>query len=274
MTAVDRRAQARPLESPYLVHGVLDRNGVGTTVMTDVSIEAIEVAVHGQWSPRVSDTVSAALPLCLAGPSSSIIVDLRDLGDTYGASLPFWLALWREARLADAPMNMTFSLPETTALSRRLRNLRGPQPRVFATVLEARMGIAARTSRADRLQIRLEPRPASVAAARTLVTQACRLQNRPDALQDACLIVSELAANAVEHACTDFIVTVSHHGTRLHMAVHDRVSRFSRRSGSELICRQAALEERRRGLPLVHMIATAWGVVPTRHGKVVWATVM
>jgi anti-sigma regulatory factor (Ser/Thr protein kinase) len=255
------------------MNAVIDRHGVGTTVMTDAGIEVIEVAAHGQWSPRVSDTVSAALPLCLAGPAPSIIVDLCDLGDTYGVSLPFWLALWREARLADEPMNMTFCLPETTALSRRLRNLRGPQPRVFATVREARMGIAARMSRTDRLQVRLEPRPASVAAARTLVTQACRLQNRPEVLQDACLIVSELAANAVEHACTDFIVTVSHSGTRLHVAVHDRVGAFPRRRELEVADPHATIEERGRGLPLIHMIANGWGVVPTRHGKVVWATV-
>ncbi|MEU8610873.1 ATP-binding protein [Actinoplanes sp. NPDC048791] len=274
MTAVDRRAQARPLESPYLINVVTDRHGVGAAVTTDAGLEVIEVAVHGRWSPQVSDRVAAALPLCLAGPSPSIIVDLRDLEDTYGASLPFWLALWREARLADTPMHMAFCLPEATALSRRLRNLEGPQPRVFATVREARIGIAARVSRADRRQVRLEPHPASVAAARTLVTQACRLQNLPGVLQDACLIVSELAANAVEHAGTDLVVTVSHSGTRLHVAVHDRVSMFPRPGELELVGPRGELEERGRGLPLVHRVATAWGVVPTRHGKVVWATVM
>jgi anti-sigma regulatory factor (Ser/Thr protein kinase) len=143
---------------------------------------------------------------------------------------------------------------------------------VFTTVREARMGIAARTSRTDRLQVRLEPCPESVAAARALVTQACR--DLPEVLQDACLIVSELAANAVEHACTDFIVTVSHRGARLHMAVHDRVTRFPRRREPEAGGPRGALGERGRGLPLVHEVATSWGVVPTRHGKVVWATVM
>ena len=258
VTAADRRAPAQP---PYLINAVTDRHGVGATVMTDVGLEVIETAVHGRWSPRVRERVSAALPQCLAGPSTSIIVDLCDSGDTHGASLPFRLALGREARLADMPMNMTFRLPETTALSRRLRNLREPQPRVFTTVREARMGIAARTSRTERLQVRLGPYPESVAAARILVTQAGR--NLPEVLPDACLIVSELAANAVEHACTDFIVTVSHCGARLHMAVHDRVTRFPRRREPEA-----------GGLPLVHEVATAWGVVPTRHGKVVWATVM
>jgi anti-sigma regulatory factor (Ser/Thr protein kinase) len=272
--AVDRRAQTRPLGSPFLIDVVTDRHGVGATIMTDAGMEVMEVAVHGEWSSRVSDRVSAALPLCLAGPSPSIIVDLGDLGDTYGASLPFWLARWREARLAETPKNMTFCLPETTALSRRLRNLEGPQPRVYATVREARIGLAARLARTDRLQICLEPLAASVAAARTLVTQACLLRNLPDVLQDACLIVSELAANAVEHACTDFIVTVSHRGPRLHVAVHDRVSMFPRRHEPEVAGPRAAIEERGRGLPLVDEISAAWGVVPTRHGKVVWATVM
>jgi hypothetical protein len=274
VTAVDRRAPVQPMEPPYLLTAVGHRLGVGVAVTGDAGMAVVEVAAHGQWSLRLGEQVSAALRMCLAGPPASIIVDLKDFRDLYGVSLSFWLTLWRQARLGPAPVEVTFALPATTALSRRLRCLQGPQPRLFATVPEARLAIAKRMSRADRLQARFEPRPASVKAARALVTQACHAWHVPELLQDAAVVVSELASNAVEHACTDFVVTVSHSSTRLHVAMHDCVSRFPRLRKPEFIGSQASLDERGRGLRLVHSIAAAWGAMPTRNGKVVWATVM
>jgi anti-sigma regulatory factor (Ser/Thr protein kinase) len=273
VTAADRRAQMQRMESPYLLTAVTNRLGIGVAVTGDAGIAVAEVAAHGQWSPHLGEQVSVAVRMCLAGPSASIIVDLRDLRDLYGVSLSFWLAVWRQARFGTVPVDVTFCLPLTTALSRRLRYLAGPQPRVFATVPDARMAIARRIPRADRLQARFEPRPASVKAARALATQACHAWHLQELLPDTWLIVSELAANAVEHAATDFVVTVSRSGTRLHVAIHDCVSRFPRMSTPELISPQASLDERGRGLRLVHSVAAAWGAMPTRDGKVVWATV-
>jgi hypothetical protein len=272
VTAADRRAQQA--EPPYLLTPVTDRLGAGVSVTGDAGIAVVEVAAHGRWSPILGEQVSAVMRMCLAGPSPSIIVDLRDLRDPHGASLPHWLALWRQARFGAAPVQVTFSLPVTAALSRRLRYHRGPQPRVFETVREARIGIAERLSPDNRLQARLEPCAASVKGARTLVTQACHAWDRHELLEDSWLIVSELAANAVEHAGTDLVVTVSRSGTRLHVAVHDCVSRFPRPRGPELGGPPAALGDRGRGLGLVHTIAAAWGAMPTRNGKVVWATLM
>jgi anti-sigma regulatory factor (Ser/Thr protein kinase) len=273
MTAADRRAPIPPTESPYLLTAMTHRRGVGVAVTGDASTTVVDMVVHGQWSQRLGDQVSAGLRLCLAGPSVSIIIDLQHMDDRYGVSMPFWLAARRQGRLAPSPVHLAFCLPTTTALSRRLRNLRGPQPRVFAAASEARVAIAERMSRADRLQLRLTPRPASVAQARDLVTQACHAWQLPQLLQDTSLIVSELATNAVEHAGTDFIVTVSRGGTRLHVAVHDGVPRFPQPRQSALIGPHASLAPRGRGLRLVHAVAAGWGAMPARGGKVVWATV-
>ncbi|MET0414991.1 MAG: ATP-binding protein [Actinoplanes sp.] len=188
-------------------------------------------------------------------------------------SLPFWLALWRQARLGTAAVHVTFCLPTATALSRRFRYLQGPQPRVYATVPEARAACAARPSRADRLQTRLAPRPASLEVARALVTRACDTWDLRTLQQDTWLIASELAANAVEHAGTDFTVTVSRASRRLHVVIHDCVSRFPLPSELRLVGIQHSLDERGRGLRLVHATAAAWGTVPTHDGKVVWAVV-
>jgi hypothetical protein len=271
MTAAARRAQVQPIEPPYLLTAMTDRRGVGVAVTGDASTTVVDMVVLGQWSQRLADRVSASLRLCLAGPSVSIIIDLQGMDDPYGVSMPFWLAAWRQSRLALPPVHLAFCLPTTTALSRRLRNLRGARPQLFAAVSEARIAIGGRMSRADRLQARLAPRPASVRQARDLVTQACRAWRLPQLLQDTSLIVSELATNAVEHACTDFIVTVSRGGTRLHVAVHDGVPRFPRQLA--VIGPQASLAKRGRGLRLVHTVAAGWGAMPARGGKVVWATV-
>jgi Histidine kinase-like ATPase domain len=273
VTAAARRVQVQPIEPPYLLTAMTHRRGVGVAVTGDASTTVVDMVVHGQWSQHLGDQVSASLRLCLAGPSVLIIIDLQRMDDPYGVSMPFWLAAWRLARFALSPVHVAFCLPTTTALSRRLRNLQGPRPRVFAAVSEARIAIGGRMWRADRLQARLTPRPASVRQARDLVTQACRAWHVPQLLQDTSLIVSELASNAVEHAGTDFIVTVARGGTGLHVAVHDRVPRFPQPRQSALIGPQASLAKRGRGLRLVHTVAAGWGAMPARAGKVVWATV-
>jgi hypothetical protein len=271
--SVQPDSRRAPVEPPYLLTAVTDRRGVGVVVHGDAGMAVAEVSVHGEWSPRLGERASSVLRLCLAGPSASIIVDLQDLEDPYGVSLQFWLAVWRQARLAAEPVQVTFALPTTAALSRRLRYLRGPQPRVFATVPEARIAVAERIPRSDRLQARLEPRPSSVRAARALADQACQAWNLENLLEDIRLVVSELAANAVEHAGTDFIVTVSRRGPRVHVAIHDHLRRFPRPSPPNGAGPRVSLGERGRGLHLVHATAAAWGAMPARDGKVVWATV-
>ena len=273
MTVAGDGTHEQPIASPYLLTAVTDGRSPRVSVTGDAGMTVVEMAVHGRWSPQLGQQVSAALSMCMAGPPTAIVVALHDLGDPPGASLPFWLALWRQARLETVPVHVAFSIAGTTVLSRRLRYLRGPQPRVYSTVAEARAAIVARRDRTDRLQAWLEPRPASVEAARTLVTRACDAWDRPKLLQDAWLIASELAANAFEHARTDFIVTMSRSDTRLHLAIHDCVSSFPAASELRLAEQPAKLGERGRGLRLVHATAAAWGAVPTPDGKVVWAAV-
>jgi anti-sigma regulatory factor (Ser/Thr protein kinase) len=270
MIAADPRL---PVQPPYLLTAGADRPGTAVPVIADIGMVVVEVAPRGPWSPQLGHDVSAVVRMCLAGPPCSIIVNLDDLEDSGGVSASFWLGLWHELRLDAAPVGLVFCLPEPAALSLSLRHPNGPQPRVFATVSQARAAIAQGPSHAERMQARLQPRPASIRAARALVAQACQAWHLPDLLQDTWLIVSELAANAVEHACTDFVLTVSRGSAGLHVAIHDRVSRFPQPAGAKLAAPASVLDERGRGLRLVQMIAAAWGAVPTPDGKVVWATV-
>jgi hypothetical protein len=272
MTFVDDGRRARPLEAPYLLTTMTDHHGVAVTVTGDATTAVVEMAAHGDWSPHLGDQISAGLRLCLAGPSVSVIIDLHHLDDPSGLSMPFWVAAWRQARLAPLPVRVVFCLSSTSVLSRRLRTTEGQRPWLFATAPEARIAIAARIAHVDRLQARLSPRPDCVRDARDLAKHACRVWHLPHLLDDTSLIASELASNAIEHARTDFVVTLSRNATRLHVAVQDGVAGFPRPHRPASVSPPASLPARGRGLLLVHKLAAAWGAMPARGGKVVWAT--
>ncbi|BEL06007.1 hypothetical protein Q0Z83_041980 [Actinoplanes sichuanensis] len=138
---------------------------------------------------------------------------------------------------------------------------------------EARRAIAGRMSRDNRLQTRLPSLPASVRTARHLVAQGCRTWHLPHLQHDALLIVSELSTNAVQHAATDFVVTLTRDDASLRVAVRDGASPFPRPGDPQLTGPQALLGERGQGPRLVHTLATAWGVMSAHGGKVVWANV-
>ncbi|MEV4352220.1 ATP-binding protein [Actinoplanes sp. NPDC049596] len=272
MTATEGGAWKPPIEPPYLLTTAAPGRHPGVAVVCDASMTMVEISVHGRWTPDLADQVSAALCMCLASPATTIVVALHELTDPGGASLPFWRWWWRAARFEPVPVPVTFSIAETTALGRRLRFRPGPQPRVHATVREARAA-AARRARAESRQVWLAPRPSSVKDARSLVTRACHDWNRSKLLPDMSLIASELAANAVEHARTDFIVTMWHRDARLYVAVHDCVSEFPVANDLKGAGRPSPLAERGRGLQLVQATAAACCAVPAPDGKVVWAAV-
>jgi anti-sigma regulatory factor (Ser/Thr protein kinase) len=104
--------------------------------------------------------------------------------------------------------------------------------------------------------------PESVRRARRLVVRA--LTDLGPAADDAVLLVSELATNAVIHAGTPFRVAVRHREDRLRVEVADgsrvlaRRQRFSATSGTG------------RGLALVDDVADRWGVDEGDAGKTVW----
>jgi hypothetical protein len=78
-------------------------------------------------------------------------------------------------------------------------------------------------------------------------------------LDDAAIVSSELAANAVAHACSPFSVTLSSEDSVVRVSVHDTGSRH----GMPV---QAG-----HGLSMVAALASSWGVEALPEGKVVWA---
>lgn len=119
---------------------------------------------------------------------------------------------------------------------------------------------------------RLMPVPASAAVARGLLGEACLWWNLRHVREDARLIVSELATNAILHARTDFDVTASHTGRYLRIAVQDGSPVMPRAVDRPPNGRRLAGEPG-WGLRLVAGASTHWGTVAVADGKIVWAVI-
>ncbi|MFG1607918.1 ATP-binding protein [Actinoplanes sp. NPDC049265] len=244
-------------------------------VTADASTTVVEMTVCGRWSPQLGHQVTVGLQRCLAGPCEAVILDVHGVVDPRAVSTPYWLAAQRTARLGPAPVHLAFCAPPASMLDYRLRHHLKATQLLFATMPQARVAMGGKVSRSERLQVRLAPRPTSVRAARDLVARACLSWQLSGLRADAAQIMSELAANAVDHAATEFVATVFRRGGRLHLAVRDGDARYPLLAAAAegIASASASVAERGRGLALVHAIAAAWGATPAHGGKVVWATV-
>ena len=89
----------------------------------------------------------------------------------------------------------------------------------------------------------------------------------PDMLDDVQLLSSELVNNAVQHSASATVtITFASEGNSIYVAVTDQ---DGSRPGPQRVAHNS---ESGRGLGLVEVIATAWGIRPLadRRGKVVW----
>lgn len=107
-----------------------------------------------------------------------------------------------------------------------------------------------------------------MAAARSAVSTQIRTRFKhaePALVDDAALIVSELATNAVRASRSDFGVAVRVHHGEVWIEVTD--------DSADLPEVQFAAEDHGhgRGLMLVEALAAVWGVTAAETGKTVWA---
>jgi anti-sigma regulatory factor (Ser/Thr protein kinase) len=113
----------------------------------------------------------------------------------------------------------------------------------------------------------LEESPASVRQARDYVRHRLLAEGRPELMDTALLVVSELVTNALTHARPPVSVQVLTCGQRLRVEVNDHLP-------SPPTPRQPKLTAPGgRGLPLVAALTAQWGVTPTATGKTVWAEI-
>ena len=134
----------------------------------------------------------------------------------------------------------------------------------------------------DELRIRLAADTVSVPGARRFVTDGLRAWSMDDVVDDAELCVSELAGNAALHSASSFMVVTLHRTARTvrvaveddgltpALAVHPRVGFPG--PGEQIPAEQIDAESTTgRGLAIVSILASDWGVEETEIGKRVWA---
>ncbi|MEU6485679.1 ATP-binding protein [Streptomyces sp. NPDC046887] len=109
--------------------------------------------------------------------------------------------------------------------------------------------------------------PESAATARRLVRLALAAWGLRDVVEDAVLVVSELAGNAVRHAegrtIRVMVERPARRRVRISVADGSKVPPEPRRAG--------ARDEIGRGLVLITALADEWGTTPLPTGKAVWA---
>jgi anti-sigma regulatory factor (Ser/Thr protein kinase) len=123
------------------------------------------------------------------------------------------------------------------------------------------------TAVVDASTARFRAGPDAPSAARRFVNAllGCRPYDDRAPTDDAQLVVSELATNAVMHAGSPFSVSVRYDGSAIRIAVHDWNPMLP------VLRNGGPAAPSGRGLHLVRMLARDWGVERSPDGKTVWA---
>jgi anti-sigma regulatory factor (Ser/Thr protein kinase) len=125
----------------------------------------------------------------------------------------------------------------------------------------------SRVEALDQVELALPADPTAPGLARALLHEVTRSWGLDDDLhEDAAMVVTELVANAVDHARTPSTLTLELDGGGLRIAVRDA------RPGRSLRALPVdPTAPRGRGLQMIEALATSWGVRQDLGGKTVWA---
>jgi len=241
----------------------------------DLDAAVALMTVRGHWDRSLRHAVTTELHKCLAEHPEALIVDLSGLDDPYSMSAPTWMSARHAAAAREPAVQLALCIPPRLPLADRMQRLGARRflP-VYAKVRQARVAIAGRLPLTERVTLTLPPEPDSPSYARNLVADACLAWGRPELMHPARLVMSELVTNAIEHAGTPMGVVVGLRGDGVHVTVSDGVAAPPRLVEPARPRRDRPLDERGLGLQVVRGTAATWGWLPTRTGKMVWATLI
>ncbi|MFC7531133.1 ATP-binding protein [Actinoplanes sp. GCM10030250] len=264
--------------SPHLIGWSGDAVADSVLAVIDADTTVIEFSVWGGWDRSLAGQARIVLDKCLAEHPTGIVVDLHELSDPHAASAPLWLTACSQGAAMEPPVTIALCARANAPLARRMTRLGARDWLVlYAGVSQARAAVAGRRVLHNRMHLALPPDPAAAISARSLVSDACREWDLEHLHQRARLVVSELVVNAAEHAGTDVEVIVSPRGSgaaaALHLAVYDGDPILPRLRDPVTGPLGPSLEDRGLGLRIVGAAASAWGALPARSGKLVWAIV-
>jgi anti-sigma regulatory factor (Ser/Thr protein kinase) len=107
--------------------------------------------------------------------------------------------------------------------------------------------------------------PSSIAEARRFANSVLEAGGAADDAWPVTQVVSELATNAVVHAGTSFVLSISHDASHIRVAVTD--GRPLARASMRRFSNETTTG---RGLRMVQTLGQAWGVDQTDAAKTVW----
>ncbi len=244
-----------------------DPRGRSVVAISDVEDGLVRLTVRGEWDADLRQEATRWLHKSFAERPAAVIVDLAGMHDPAASSLPTWLTARRTGARLEPAVDVAVCVPPGELADRLDRMGADRFLPSFTGMPEARAAVLGRRVRTDRVLLRSGPLPGALAATRRLVTGACVAWEMPELSADAALVVTELVANAVEHARTDFVLLASRRPDGVHIAVCDEDRRMP-----EVPEHDRTMRLRGRGLLLIQAVACGWGAMPTAGGKVVWAT--
>jgi anti-sigma regulatory factor (Ser/Thr protein kinase) len=244
-------------------------------VEAHVKIGALVIGMTGRWSVAQAHLLRRAFSRCAAQHPPYVIVDCVRIhpGHLLPAVLPA-LVVYRGSR---RPGTRVLVCAPTAVFKTLLRRVRAGRITRYPRLADALCDLDPHQvpDGVRRVHARLAPTLEAASSARQLLRESCGRWGIEGAIEDGQLVISELVANAVEHARTDIDITMSHHRRKLRIAVADRdlaAPDFAQRVSAARLD-HGALSLRGRGLALVARSVTGCGVIRGSDGKVVWANV-
>jgi hypothetical protein len=210
----------------------------------------------------LADTSGVRLQLlkCLAEQPLALLVDLTGIVVAAPTALNVFAAVSRQAARWPGTPVLFCNVPAemTTSTYRRLP--------IFASVDDGRGHLARGGHAMPTATEELLPVSGAARRGRDVATDTCLRWDLPDLVAPASLICSEFISNVADHVGTMMTLRLTLAPRMLLIAVRD---------GSPVepvISPPGGGTERGRGLQIVNATANAWGFLPARDGKVVWAS--
>jgi anti-anti-sigma regulatory factor len=234
----------------------------------DLDRSVVAVEIRGTLTLESVPIVRQALLKAFTQQPDAVIADLAGMRADSRSVLSVFPTAIQIHGLPSVPLAICAAAPELTRLFGG--GILGDIP-VYPTYEDALAAITAAAIRAPRrIRTRLAPTVDAPARARNIVVNACHDWAVPTITEPATLVVSELIANAVQHAGTDIDLTVTLRADYLHIRVRDSSPQPVRPPSGDLLGTPRSTHG--RGLKLVDVYATGWGCNATGEGKIVWAT--
>ncbi|GAA1794978.1 ATP-binding protein [Planosporangium flavigriseum] len=231
------------------------------TVESEYPVAVIHIV--GRLDPTGLPELQTCLHCCLAAEPEAVVLEVADLTVTADECATAFVSLSCEAMTwPGSPVVFACAPPALVAAVRR----RGKEIASYPSVDAARDRVASGGSR-YRLREALPASPVAAPAARRLLGRACRSWSVQELLEPAELVATELVANAVRHAGSRVVLTVSLRQGDLQISVGDDSPALPRQRTA------SPADEHGRGLFMVDALCKDWGMTCVGNGKVVWARV-